>query len=383
MISFENTILFEYRDVIDNNFIVSKTDRYGRITYVNELFTKISGYEPHELIGKPHSIVRHPSMPSAVFSYMWDTILAKKTWRGRVTNKAKDGNSYIVESVIAPILDADGEIKEFIAIRYDVSEYVETGRKLREAEEKRRQQELEKESLEKINTAKDSFLLIFTHELKTPLNAVISFSDYICDELKGKGKEFEELVELARTIRQSGMFMLETVSGLLDLGRLKTNKLTFVYEKTNINAIIQKMIDQNAVMINQRSLHVSVVNSLEQMIVTDPNHFSKIIGNLISNAVKYSKSQILITLKGEKNRFELYIEDDGSGVPEESREIIFELFEQAEDTHLNRKAKGTGVGLHFVKLLCEEMHYSIILDSSPLLRGARFSISGLIDPQFS
>jgi PAS domain S-box-containing protein len=191
-----DNILYEYKGAIDTSFIVSKTDIDGKIIYINKKFCEISGYSYDELIGKPHNIVRHPDMSAAAFEEMWRTILDKKTWRGRITNLKKSGDPYIVESVVSPIFYPDGEIKEFIAIRYDVTKAVAVGKKLIEEKQARKEQEILNEALHKINAAKDSFLLVFTHELKTPLNAVINFSDYINNELKDKGKDFEELVEL-------------------------------------------------------------------------------------------------------------------------------------------------------------------------------------------
>ena len=118
------TLLNQYKDAVDRSSIVSKTDKRGRITYANDKFCAISGYSREELIGKAHSIVRHPDMPKSAFKDMWDTILANKAWSGIVKNKKKNGDFYIVEATISPILDHTGEIEEFIAIRNDITEIV-------------------------------------------------------------------------------------------------------------------------------------------------------------------------------------------------------------------------------------------------------------------
>ena len=118
------TLLNQYKNAVDRSSIVSKTDQRGRITYANDKFCAISGYSREELIGKAHSIVRHPDMPKSAFKDMWDTILANKAWSGIVKNKKKNGDFYIVEATISPILDHKGEIEEFIAIRNDITEIV-------------------------------------------------------------------------------------------------------------------------------------------------------------------------------------------------------------------------------------------------------------------
>ncbi|MDD5717121.1 MAG: HD domain-containing protein [Sulfuricurvum sp.] len=94
------------------------------MTYVNEPFCDISGYTTEELIGKSHSIVRHPDMSSEVFREMWKTILNKLPWTGIVKNRKKDGSPYWVKVTINPILDHNDEIEEFIAIRNDITETI-------------------------------------------------------------------------------------------------------------------------------------------------------------------------------------------------------------------------------------------------------------------
>lgn len=118
-----SNLLNEYKKAVDLSNIVSKTNPKGIITYVNDKFCDISGYKREELIGKPHNIVRHPTMSSSTFQELWETIKNKKTWSGLITNLRKDGRNYIVDSTIVPILDIDGDIVEFIAIRNDVTDF--------------------------------------------------------------------------------------------------------------------------------------------------------------------------------------------------------------------------------------------------------------------
>ena len=117
-------LLNQYKEIVDENLIVSKTDLRGRITYVNDAFEKISGFTKDELLGKPHNIVRHPDMKKEVFRDLWKTILSGKVWRGLIKNRKKNGEAYYVDTVIKPIFDVDGKIKEFIALRKDVTNYM-------------------------------------------------------------------------------------------------------------------------------------------------------------------------------------------------------------------------------------------------------------------
>jgi len=129
------TLLGQYKDAVDRSSIVSKTDVGGRITYANNKFCEISGYSREELVGKSHNIVRHPEVPKSVFKEMWETILEKKPWNGIVKNRKKNGEYYVVEATINPILNHKGEIEEFIAIRNDITEVIKLHEELERTQE--------------------------------------------------------------------------------------------------------------------------------------------------------------------------------------------------------------------------------------------------------
>jgi len=91
-----------------DELIVSKTDLKGRITYCNDVFRRVAGYNERELIGQPHSIIRHPDMPRSVFKLLWDTIEAKGEIFAYVKNMARNGDHYWVLAHVTPSLDAAG-----------------------------------------------------------------------------------------------------------------------------------------------------------------------------------------------------------------------------------------------------------------------------------
>ena len=117
---------------VDYSAIVSITNADGVITYVNDHFVRVSGFSRAELIGQYHNVVRHPDMSDHVFNNLWQTIRNKKAWRGLIKNQRKDGSAYYVKSVIVPVLDNSGEIVQFISIRNDVTDIIETRHQLRE-----------------------------------------------------------------------------------------------------------------------------------------------------------------------------------------------------------------------------------------------------------
>ncbi len=126
MVDFLKDSLFQqFLDLLESEFIITKADPKGRITYANDLFCKISGYTKEELIGKPHNIVRHPDMPKAVFKDLWDTIkIKKKPWKGFIKNKTKEGGFYWVIATIFPVFDSENpeEIIEYISLRKEITD---------------------------------------------------------------------------------------------------------------------------------------------------------------------------------------------------------------------------------------------------------------------
>ncbi len=128
------SLLNQYKDVVDISTIVSKTDLQGKITYVNDAFIKISGYSKDELIGKSHNIVRHPDVPSSIFKDLWETVKNKHMWQGEVKNIKKDGTYYVVQSVVMPILDSNGDIEEFISVRHDITDIYNLQREIEDTQ---------------------------------------------------------------------------------------------------------------------------------------------------------------------------------------------------------------------------------------------------------
>lgn len=101
----------------EDEIIVTKTDTHGKITYANDVFLHISRYAEAEILGQPHSIVRHPDMPRTVFSLMWETILSGAEIFAYVKNLAADGDHYWVFAHVTPSFDTQGKIVGFHSMR--------------------------------------------------------------------------------------------------------------------------------------------------------------------------------------------------------------------------------------------------------------------------
>ncbi len=114
-------ILQDYVDIVNENIIISSTNKQGIITDVSKAFCEISAYTKEELIGQTHSIIRHPDTPDSFYKDIWDTLLSKKEWKGEIKNKDKYDNDYWVLAIIKPVIKND-EIVGFTAIRTNITD---------------------------------------------------------------------------------------------------------------------------------------------------------------------------------------------------------------------------------------------------------------------
>lgn len=108
--------MFIETEVPEHELIISRTDLSGIITYANETFAAISGYEADELIGKAHNIVRHPDMPKSIFKDLWETLKRGESWQGIVKNRRKDNGYYWVHADVSGVY-RDGKLIEYKSLR--------------------------------------------------------------------------------------------------------------------------------------------------------------------------------------------------------------------------------------------------------------------------
>ena len=154
----------------ENDFIVSKTDLKGRITYGNRIFIEFSGYPEHELIGTQHNVIRHPDMPRAVFKLLWDTIQSGRECNAYVKNMAKDGSFYWVFTNVTPNLDPNGQISGYFSVR-------------------------RKPKASGVKTASDLYRAMLEAENKAGArDAIAASTKILTDLLAEKGMSYDELV---------------------------------------------------------------------------------------------------------------------------------------------------------------------------------------------
>lgn len=233
--------------------------------------------------------------------------------------------------------------------------------------------EQEESYKDELSRAKDSFLLVFTHELKTPLNAIINFASFVKKKIEKEDiSDKEKLIELLASIKQNGEDMLLSVTNMLDTAKLRSNKMIFADSIFDLGELLleikHKILPPTGV-----KCKADIAKSV--FIKTDRLRMGQIISNIISNAVKYGNGQIFISLQRSDDQFMLCVEDDGLGI--KNKEAIFQLFGEG-GADMTRSTKGTGIGLYYAKTLCDEFGLKLAFDDAKKLSGTRFCISGKI-----
>lgn len=112
----------EYVDIIDKNVIISTTDTRGIITSISTAYCNITGYQKNELIGKKHSILKHPDTPRTLYRDMWKTVTSGKRWDGEIKNLRKDGSEFWIKLLISPTFDELGNVKCYTTINQDITD---------------------------------------------------------------------------------------------------------------------------------------------------------------------------------------------------------------------------------------------------------------------
>ncbi|MBD3823057.1 MAG: response regulator [Epsilonproteobacteria bacterium] len=365
----QKQLLQDYKDAIDKSFNVSVHDKEGRITHVNEAFCATLRLEYEDAL---KGVLNPLDNPRADMQALWRRLREENLYKERQTFLLSDEREYIIDVTAVGLKDKYGTTYEYLVFSDDVTEIVKSARKIKEQEIDKKLQKLE--HIKEVNRIKDSFLTIFTHELKTPLNSIINFSEHVQKRIaKMDAQTQESLSEKVGIIHTSGLQMLDMITNLIDAMRLRDGKVKLQTTLVSLNNVVDMALAKHSQEVT--SLKVITKYMAEVDIEADEKRMLQLVGNIVSNAIKYAHSKIAIVIRAESDgRFSLEIIDDGDGFADKTK--LFTLFEQYDDDDMTRKAKGAGVGLYVVRQLCDRMGFTIEIADSKEFGGARVIIKG-------
>jgi PAS domain S-box-containing protein len=350
---------------LDEAAIVAITDRQGVILYCNKKFEAVSGFKREELIGQTHRLVHSGHHPRDFFADMYRTISRGEVWRGTIQNRNKCGDPYWVDTTIIPNLGAYGEVETYTAIRFEVSAHVRALKALEQSQEETRL------AVE----ARDRFFANVSHEVRTPLNAVLGLASALLQTplTDAQGR-------MVNLITGSGDSLRRVLDDMLDLTKMQAGGFQLRPEPFVPAELIAHAVEMRRIPAEEKGVTLSLQMSdlMSGQYLGDGLRISQILSNLLSNALKFTnKGQIVVRADlvsgGDQSVLTVEVEDTGIGFGPDVASRLFEAFVQADDS-ISRSYGGTGLGLPICQTLAKLMGGDVTARSE-LGQGSLFRVS--------
>ncbi len=351
----------KYRNITENidDFLYTfeRTGKILRPVFYTSSVERITGYSQAEFLTESRLILKivHPDDFEEAKKHL------KRLLNSRIQNSAefelriinKLGNVVWIRNKINLVRSADGMIIKVYGLISDI-----TLRKMAQDELKR-----STDNLIKLNETKDRFISIISHDLRTPFSSILGFTDLL---LNDDGLNEEEKRQYIEFIRESSQSMLLLVNSLLDWTRIQTGRIKFEPEKSDANKIIENSINTLIGTAIQKNINVGSEVEEELYVFADQGLLLQVFNNLISNAIKFTRSGGSIVISGrpaDQMRFyEFRVRDNGTGIKKENLDKLFNV-----DTKFSSEGtageKGTGLGLSLVKEIIEKHGGEIHVES--------------------
>ncbi len=354
-----------FRSVVEDNAdAIIVTDRDRRILWWNAGAEKLYGYTEAEALGNSvldlivppgNSNDSDPAKERDVYL----KLLNGKSVQTEVERHRKDGTLVPVDITLSPVKDTEGDVIAVCSITKDLTQRMISEEALKEA----------KESAEEANKAKGEFLSNVSHELRSPLNAVIGFSDLLLMSTKD-----EEALRLLPKIRSAGKYLSRLIDDLRDVDRIETGKMQLDFTEVPLNNLIENLVESRTSHLPEDFVLKQELDPDCETITCDPTRISQVINNLLDNAIKYSPDGGTIRIRSQKKASEVLVsvQDEGMGIGSDSQEIIFERFRQLGST--KRGSSGLGIGLYLVRSILS-LHNGQIWVDSQIYKGSTFTFS--------
>lgn len=342
---------------------IAIADRAGIIRWTNPAFATLTGYAPEEAYGRELlGLLDSGAHQQAFYRNLWDTILAGQVWRDELINRRKDGSLYTEEQTIAPVVDANGAISHFVAIKQDITE-----RRQAENEVRRLNAELEQRvrqrtaQLQALNKELEAFAYSVSHDLKAPLRGIDGYSRLLLESqaarLDEDGRTF--LTRIRQGVLQMGML----IEDLLAYARMERRALQS--GPVEVESLVRSVLAERAAEIRDRGIDPRL--DLPPLTVrADPDGLAQVLRNLLDNALKFGRDgatpEVEIGGRSEEHRVVLWVKDNGIGFDMRFHDRIFEIFQRL---HRAEDYPGTGIGLAIVRKAVQRMGGRVWAESAP------------------
>jgi len=332
------------------------TDGHGDIFYINPAFTAMSGYQPHEVLGKNPRFLKSGIQPDSVYADLWSTIVHGDVWVGEITNRRKDGSLYDASVTIAPVVDDNGVVENVVAVQADITERKRTEEALRRLTEVLQEQT---DELKRSNEELEQFAYVASHDLQEPLRMVASFTQLLegryGDRLDADGREF-----IAYAVDGTHR-MQALIHALLEYSRVGSRGTSRA--SVNMEHLFEGVITDLRAAIAESGATVTCTPL--PIVEGDPIQLGQLLLNLISNAVKFRgerPSVVHVSAERHGGEWHFAVRDNGIGIDPEYADRIFVIFQRL---HTRDRYQGTGIGLAVCKKIVQVHGGRIWVESQP------------------
>ncbi|HKI01239.1 MAG TPA: HAMP domain-containing sensor histidine kinase [Thermoanaerobaculia bacterium] len=230
------------------------------------------------------------------------------------------------------------------------------------------------EELSRASRLKDEFLATLSHELRSPLNVIVGYTEILSRD--PEAQRLPVVGKAAEIIRRNALTQARLISDLLDLSRLQTGKLTMFRQLVQLVPLLDEAAETVRSEAALKRIELHVERTAEPLLVeADAVRVQQIVWNLLQNAVKFTPEggRVTVRLERQGNEAQLVVEDTGQGLAPEFLPDLFEMFRQ-EDARMNRWHGGLGIGLALVRQLVEQHGGRVRAESDGPDRGSRFTV---------
>lgn len=347
----------DFQGAINRSALAVRTDARGIINYVSDRVCSMSNYSRAELIGRHFGILHSEYKSSELIKNLLSTVAKGEVWQGDIKNKAKNGSDYWVYSAVVPLLDCKGKPCEYLAIGFDI-----TDRKAVEAAQA------------EANRAKDEFLAIASHELRSPLSAILGWVQL------ARSRNFNQATtnRALEIIERNAKLQNRQIDNLLDLSRLLRGKVCLNIGRVHLPSIIESAIATLGPDASAKNIRVEThFDPAASYILADAERLQQVVWNLLTNAIKFTPESapnpVQVRTEPTESGVLIRVSDSGCGIDPKFLPHIFDYFRPAESFQTKEQHR-LGLGLSIVRQLVE-LHGGSVWASSPGVgQGATFGV---------
>jgi len=366
------------------DYAIFMLDTTGHIVTWNAGAQRIKGYTPDEIIGKHFSIF-YPQVDKDSHKPERELEIASRTgvyeeegWRLR-----KDGSRFWANVLITAVRDEHGRLRGFAKVTRDITErknaeemqraLVEQQQARLQAEDERRRAEQSYRVAQEANRAKDEFLMTLSHELRTPMTAILGWARLL-PSMSPDDTNFREAIE---QIGRGAQMQARLIDDVLDVSRIVSGKLRLSRETVDVARLIATSLD--AVRATAEAKAITLSTSLGPSlgtIVADPTRLQQVLWNLLTNALKFTArgGKVEVSARRTSSHVQFTVTDSGEGIDSKFLPHVFEAFRQAENPN-TRIHGGLGLGLSIVRYIAEAHGGTVAAESAGRGKGATFTVT--------